>query len=378
MSRPLNVARIISMMTVGGVQGMLLSTLPHFDKSRFNIRVCCTDRIGKVGRALQQQGVSVDLCRIRARLHPFDLWKMAKWLKKNQIDIVHTHMYASNISGTLAARMAGVPVIISHVHAAHEWRNWGRGMMDRFLDRFRSGYIAVSEAVREAFLEKTGLDCRDKVRVIYNAQRFTDEDVAADPRALREELRIPAGSPVVGTITRLVPVKGLDVLLRAARLVTGQRPEARFVIVGKGCEKAALENLTAQLGLERNVIFTGERTDVQDFYSFFDLFALSSHSEGFGIVLLEAMHFGTPIVATAVGGVPEFVRDGETGLLVPPGSPGPLAGAILKLLGDSALSRRLSGAAQEYSRSFTRSSYVAQVERYYTELYERTQGTKSA
>jgi len=357
---------------------MLLSTLPHFDKSRFNIRVCCTDRIGKVGRALQQQGVSVDLCRIRARLHPFDLWKMAKWLKKNQIDIVHTHMYASNISGTLAARMAGVPVIISHVHAAHEWRNWGRGMMDRFLDRFRSGYIAVSEAVREAFLEKTGLDCRDKVRVIYNAQRFTDEDVAADPRALREELRIPAGSPVVGTITRLVPVKGLDVLLRAARLVTGQRPEARFVIVGKGCEKAALENLTAQLGLERNVIFTGERTDVQDFYSFFDLFALSSHSEGFGIVLLEAMHFGTPIVATAVGGVPEFVRDGETGLLVPPGSPGPLAGAILKLLGDSALSRRLSGAAREYSRGFTRSSYVAQVERYYTELYERTQGTKSA
>jgi glycosyltransferase involved in cell wall biosynthesis len=378
MTRPLNVARIISMLTVGGVQSMLLSTLPCFDKRRFNVRVCCTDRIGKVGRALQQRGVSVDLCRIRSRLHPVDLWSMAKWLKKNQIDIVHTHMYASNISGTVAAKMAGVPIIISHIHAAHEWRSRHRALIERLLDRSRSGYIAVSEAVREAFLEKTGLDCRDRIRVIQNVHRFTEEDVAPDPRALRQELRIPAASPVVGTITRLVPVKGLDVLLRAARLVADHLPEARFVIVGKGREKAALAGLTSELGLERNVIFTGERVDVKDFYSLFDLFVLSSHSEGFGIVLLEAMHFGTPIVATAVGGIPELVRDGETGLLAPPDSPGPLADAILKLLGDPALARHLSCRALEYSRNFAPSSYVAQVERYYTELHERAQDTKSA
>jgi glycosyltransferase involved in cell wall biosynthesis len=363
--------RIISFMNVGGVQGMLLKTLPYFDRQRFNLRVCCTTRNGEVGKELQRLGIAVDVVPLRSRLNPFDLRRLAHWLKDARADIVHTHMYASNISGVLAARWARVPVIISHLHATHEWRSRTRVLMERFNDRFRDGYLAVSGAVRDAFLETTRLNCPDKIKVLYNISRFSDTPLAGDATGLRQELALPADCPIVGTITRLVPVKGLDILLRAARIVVAQRPEVRFVLVGKGKMKEELARLAAELGIEKNIIFAGERLYVENFYALFDLFLLSSRTEGCPNVLLEAMHFGNPIVATRVGGVPELIRDGETGLLAASESPEELAKAVQRVLNDRVFARRMAIKAAEFSKKFTRANYLATLQQYYEQLHEQ-------
>lgn len=371
--RPLNVMRLISFMTVGGVQSMLLRTLPHFDRERFRLRVCCTSRKGEVGEALEREGIPVDVCPIRGRLNPFALFKLSRWLRAARPDIVHTHMYASNLTGTLAARLAGVPVIISHIHSTHEWRTGGRVIMERFAHRFRSGYITVSEAVREAFLEKTKLACRDRMRVFYNVCKFTEAAPAGRTEeraaALRAELGLAPDERVAGTVTRLVPVKGLDVLLRAARRVVDAAPRTRFVIVGGGREREALTRQAAELGLGERVIFTGERLNVADYYALFDLFVLSSRTEGFSNVILEAMHFGVPVVATAVGGNPEIVREGETGLLAPPENPEALAGAILRSLADRETAHRIVERARKELEKFTVPAYVEQMQNFYEELF---------
>lgn len=368
LGRPLNVVRVISFMNVGGVQNMLLKTLPHFDRERFNIRVVCTTRNGEIGQQLQKLGIPVDVVRLRSRLNPFDLHRLARWLKQADADIVHTHQYASNISGVLAARWARRPVIISHIHATHEWHTRTRAMLDRFDDRFRSGYVAISEAVRDAFMQTTGLACRDKIKILHNVVNFSAKP-DGEP-ALREKWAIPPDAPVVGSITRLVPVKGLDVLLRAAKLVISHKPETRFVLVGKGVLRDELVRQAAELGIEKNVIFTGEQIRVADFYAMFDLFVLSSRSEGLGNVLLEAMQFGAPIVATRVGGVPELIHDGETGLLVESESPESLAAGIEKMLADRDMARAFAAKASEFIKTFTVESYVDEMQNYYEQLYE--------
>jgi glycosyltransferase involved in cell wall biosynthesis len=370
--RPLNVVRIISFLPVGGVENTLLMTLPKFDRARFNVSVCCTYRKGPIAEKLEEQGIPVHLCKVASRLNPIHIWRLSRFLKSLKADIVHTHMYSSNISGVLAARLAGVPVIISHIHATHEWKSWNRIFMERIVNRFRDGVITVSQNVKDIFLQKTRLKCADKVRALHNMARFSDQ-AAGDGRIVREEFGIPTDAPVVGMVARLVPVKGVDIFIQAAAQILEGCPPARFIIVGDGKERKKLEALAAKLNLTGKLFFAGERREIENFYAAFNVFALSSRNEGFGNVLLEAMHFDLPVVAAATGGVPEVVLDGKTGLLVPPESPEPLADAVLSLLEQPELARRLVEAARNRLVEFSLERYVEYLENYYQELWDRHQ-----
>ncbi len=371
--RPLNIVRIITFLPIGGVENSLLMTLPQFDGSRFRVSVCCTYRRGALADSLEEKGIPVHVCRVRSRLHPIDLWKLSRRLKHEKTDIVHTHMYASNITGVLAAKLAKIPVVISHIHSTHEWNSRNRIRMEKIVDRFRDGYIAVSNNVKEVFLKKAGLTCADKIKVLHNIARFTDKE-AGEPNRIRDEFGIPPQSPVVGTVARLVHKKGLDVFIRAAAEIAHSYPNVYFVIVGKGKERRNLAHLTAHLGLNQRVIFTGERRDMENFYTLFTTFVLSSREEPFGNVLLEAMHFEVPIVATAVGGVPEVITNGETGLLVPPDSPLEMANAIKRLLEYPALAERLIKQGRKRVADFSPTKYVQNLEQYYEELWEKALG----
>ena len=368
--RRIRVIRIISTLAIGGVQSMLLNTLPYFDRERFELRVICTDRNGKLARILREQGVPVELVKVNGRLNPFHVWRLARRLRALRPDIVHTHMYASNITGVAAAHWARVPVILSHIHSAHEWRGAARIWIERVLHPLRSGYIAVSRHAEQAFLEKTGLPCGEMFRVMPNAVRplGTETDTSVD---LREKLNIPAGVPVIGSVTRLVPVKGLPTMLRALKRVIQEEPEVRLVLVGRGAEHERLEQLARRLGILRNVVFVGESRNVARYYRLFDIFALSSLSEGCPNVLLEAMRLGKPIVATRVGGVPEVVEDGRTGLLVEARQPEALGAALLRLLHEPGLRERLADAAREEGNQYTRKVYVDRMQSYYEEMLAR-------
>jgi len=167
---------------------------------------------------------------------------------------------------------------------------------------------------------------------------------AAPVASLHAELWLPHHAPVVGNVAALVPHKGQRHLIEAASIVIQKVPDARFVIAGEGELREALEQQIKHLGLEKHVLLAGFRPDVLSVHKAFDIFVMSSVTEGLGTSILDAMASGKPVVATAAGGIPEIVRDGRTGLLVPPRDHDAMAAAIVKLLRDEPLRRRMGAA----------------------------------
>ena len=195
--------------------------------------------------------------------------------------------------------------------------------------------------------------------------------VRVDPAVKRKELGLPPEGPIVGTVGRLVPIKGLEWLLKAAPRVLAEFPQACFVIIGDGPMLGELRELTAILGIGLRVVFLGAREDVPECLAAFDLFVLPSLNEGMGRVLLEAMAVGCPVVATRVGGIPDIVADRTTGLLVPPRDDRALAEAILTLLRDR--SRRVAygeAARRHVDGRFDVETMVRNIERLYDEVWQ--------
>jgi glycosyltransferase involved in cell wall biosynthesis len=239
-------------------------------------------------------------------------------------------MYAASIPGVLTGRWAGVPVVV-HVHNLHEWRRHRRIRTARRIWPYAARVAAISHSVRKSLLKECKLEPL-KVVTLYNG---VDLEHFAGPLQTEQERRrwgIESQELVVGSVSRLVPAKGLFDLLRAGAIVQKSHQDVCLVLVGGGDLRAELEQEANKLNLR--IIFTGTQEDVRPLIGMFDLAVLSSHTEGFGIFLLEAMAFSKPVVATEVGGIPEVVAHGETGYLVPPGEPEKLARSILDLLED--------------------------------------------
>ena len=368
--RPLRIARVISDLRVGGVQNMLNGTLPLFDHDRHEVRVACTYKLGDIARRLVDAGVPCDLVPVKGRMNPLGVRRLATWMREHRLDVVHTHMYASNITGLLAARLAGVPVVVAHVHATHEWKTPMRGRVDGALARWRDMTLTVSGAVRDAYFDATGLAPSDRVRVLPNAPRTLRRNPVGGA-ALRRELCIEATAPVFGTIARLVPVKAIDMMIRGIAPVLRQDARARLVIVGPGPDRAALEALAASLGVGAQVLFMGQRIDVEIFFELFDVFLLTSRTEGCPNVVMEAMTFGKPIIATRVGGVPELVTHEVTGLLVPDQDHAALTSQALRILSEPQLRAKVSEGASAFISGFSRTAYVQKLGVLYDELTER-------
>ncbi len=273
--------------------------------------------------------------------------------------VVHANGSRVMVYAGLAAKWAGRPVVW-HVRVADS-----DGWLDRVLFGLADRVIVNSHAVGRRFAWSD----TEKVRCIPNGVdtvRFAPRPTAKD---VRKRLGIAEAEPVVASVGRLVPYKGYGDLLDAAALVQGVRPDTRWVLAGDGTIRKELEAQSRKLGLGSRVHFTGWLDDVRDVLALCDVFVLPSRGEHFGRVLIEAMAMGKPVVATDGGGVPEVVRHGETGLLVPPGRPAALARAILTLLDDSACAASLGAAGRErVEREFSLSKHAAAIERLYEEL----------
>jgi glycosyltransferase involved in cell wall biosynthesis len=216
----------------------------------------------------------------------------------------------------------------------------GNWLSRRKYGAARTHYIAISTGVRDA-LTARGAVRPDRVDIVpsgIDPRRFRD---GCRRDGLKRELGLAPGAVVIGQIAALADHKGQRYLIDAAKLVAAAHPESRFVIVGEGELRGALERQIAATGLTGTVHLAGFREDIETFLAGFDLFVLSSHMEGLGTSLLDAMWFGIPIVATRVGGVPDVIEDGVNGLLVAPRDPAALAQATLRLLADAGLRRRL-------------------------------------
>jgi len=245
----------------------------------------------------------------------------------------------------ILARLAPRVVFVAHEHT---WSFEGhplRKFADRWLIATRcSAFLAVSERDRRRMIEVEGVPA-DRIRLLPNGiPPVVAQQPAVDVRA---ELGIPAGVPLIGSVGVFRPQKDFTTLLRAHALLRERLPEARLVLVGDGPERPALEALRAELGLEASVVFAGFRSDAVALAAGFDLAVNSSQFEGASLAILEFMALGVPMVATAVGGTPELLADGEAGVLVAPEDPVALATAMADLLEDAPRAAELARRARE-------------------------------
>lgn len=316
------------------------------------------------------EGFEIELVPLRRSFQLGAATRLARVLRRRRADILHTHVQAAaGAPGRLAARLAGTRVV-AHLHIENHFRPRGaRRAVLRALDnataRLCARAIAVSEATREAFVRQ-GWPAR-LIEVVYNGVEVAD---GAANGSLRRTLRIPEDAPVVAEIARLCDVKGQRELIAALAHV----PDARLVLIGADLEtggafQAQLEQDAERLGVRDRVVFAGHRPDAKDLLSDVDVFALPSWTEGLPITVLEAMARGRPVVATPVGGTPEVVADGETGLLVPPHDPEALAEALRRLLADPDLRRRMGETGRSrVEERFSSDAMVARVLEIYDEV----------
>jgi len=367
----MRICHVFKITGVSGSENHLLALASHLDRSRYRLTFCLLVERGPdlsaYVVALEAVGVEVVRFPIRADLDPLLLWRLARFLRAAKPDIVHAHLIHGDLYGTLAARLAGVPVVVSTKHNDDAFRRsrfyaWLSRQVARRQDRI----IAISNHLARFAVEVEGLDADRITTIHYGLDGAAFRARVRDVAGVRAEFDIPAAAPLAGVVARLDPQKGHAYLLRAWRQVTAALPEARLLVVGDGSLRGELQQQTRDLGLENSVIFTGRRKDVPRLMAALDVVALPSLWEGFGLVLLEAMAVARPIVASRVSAIPEIVADGETGLLVPPRDVNALAAALIELLRDHQQAAEMGRRGQErLEQEFTVERMVAQTEAVY-------------
>jgi glycosyltransferase involved in cell wall biosynthesis len=369
----IKILHISKMKGVSGSENHLLTLLAGLDHQRFDISLCILAEsrhlplLQEYTKTLEHAGISVVMFVTQKYPDVRLFLKLKCYIAQGRFQIVHTHLIHADFYGTLAAKLDGIPVIVSSRHNDDRFRHYKALIwLNRFLARWQTKIIVISDWVGKFLQEIEGIPTDKIVRIHYGLQPETLAE-QYEPQYVRQQLLIPAGVPVIGTIGRVTEQKGHTYLLQAIAKVKTQFPELRVVILGDGELRTELERQATNLGVETNVIFTGYRKDAIKLLSGFDFFVFPSLWEGFGLVLLEAMALRKAIVASAVSAIPESVLDGQTGILTPPKNVDKLADAILTLLRDHHLAQTMGDAGYEHlQKHFTVSNMVRGTDRLYT------------
>ncbi len=289
-------------------------------------------------------GVPTERLTIRRDFDLALLWRLARHLRYERPDILHTHLIHADLYGVLAARLAGVPRVVSSRHNDDRFRTRPPvRLLNRALWRGIDAGIAISGAIRAFSLRVEGAPAERLHTVPYGLDPATIPARPDARAALRAALGLPADALLVGSVCRLVEQKGLLYGMRGFAAVAGEIPGAHYVIAGDGPLRPALEAEARALDVSERVHFLGWRDDAHAVFAALDVFLAPSLWEGFGLVFLEAMAHRLPVISTTVSAIPEIVVDGETGWLVPPRDTDALAGALRAALTDPA-ARQARGA----------------------------------
>jgi glycosyltransferase involved in cell wall biosynthesis len=303
----------------GAVQSLMM--LAHAQRAAGDRVEFVTFAGKRFGEQVRNEKFAVHEVKVRTKIDPLAILHMRNIIKKNSYDLVHTHLSTSSMNGTLAARMAGVPCV-STVH----------GLSGKLSFLWANHLIAVSGSVRQHLIAQ-GIDS-DRISVVYNGSPTSE--FPTDRESARLRLGLPLDVPIVGTVSRVTPLKGIQDAIRAVSRLKQTFPNIRYLVVGDGDDLEHCRNLAASLGVFDNVDFVGYQKDVDPYLASMDLFLFPSLKEAMGIALVEAMSAGLPIVATEVGGIPEVVTP-EVGMLVGPNQPSALALASASILRNHSL-----------------------------------------
>jgi len=368
--RPIRICRVIARINGGGTAVHLQNLGVNLDPNQFEQVTLC----GKVGPdevdvsdGLRNAGlVVVQIVTLQRELRPLSdlvsLFRLITFFRQWKPDIVETHTAKAGTLGRLAALFAGVPVRL-HVFHGHIFEGFFPPRkarifleIERVLARITTRIIALGEHQRSDLLSR-GIGKNRQVLSIplgFNLDRFSSIPVESEligTGPLRRELGVEnvekAVTPIIGMIARLVPTKAHEVFLEAAELILHTIPGAQFVIVGDGECRKKLEETARTHPSGKRMHFLGWRTDTPELYAEIDLIMHTSDSEGMPVAIIEALASGIPVVATAVGGVPDLIQDGTNGHLVPPRNPQAIANAVLSILSDPSKWAQMRSAARK-------------------------------
>ena len=349
----------------GGAERFMAALATNLPRERFQVTVATTRSAGgRVLEMLDEGDIPHVAFHRRGRFDLVQFYRLTRFLRRERIDVVHAHMFGSNLWGSIFGRLAGVPAVVAHEHT---WSYEGeplRKLLDgRVIGRLTDTFVAVSERDRDRMITLEGVPAE---KIVVLPVPFIPRPNGTH-RDMRAELGIPADAPLVGTVAVLRPQKALHVLVDAFARLSQRMPEARLVIGGNGPCREDLERQTSELGVAERVTFLGWWEDVSSLLRAVDVAAMSSDYEGSPLFALEAAVHGTPLVSTDVGNVASLLGDGQGVAVVPPRDPAALAGALEALLRDPARRAAQAAAAGEVVRRHDLDTVTHE----FAELYER-------
>lgn len=368
MSKPVRLMQITHDLNIGGLQQVVVNLCRAIDRKKFQVSVLCLRDLGPLTSEIEQLGIKVILLPQKEKgTDYFSFFKVARILRQERIQVIHTHNTQPLVDGTLGAILSGGRQRIIHTDHAREFPDKKRYMFAEWcMSHFVYKMVGVSEETTEN-LRRFEKIPRRKLLTIENGTDGSRFQISIDKQTKRKELGIPDAGPIIGVISRIEKVKGINYLLQCMTRVISEFPDITLLVVGEGSEKANLERQAKEAGIEKHVIFTGERQDIPEILQLLDIYLLPSLSEGLPMGLLEAMAAKCPAIASAVGGIPQVVKDGESALLTEPGQPESIAQVVVRCLKDEDVRVKLQNNAFEvFSGKFD----VTSMSRQYMELYQ--------
>lgn len=326
----IKVLHLLLSLETGGMERFVYEHCLALNHDEFDVSVCCIDRLEGFSQNLLEHGIKVDLLqRNQQHFDCFFPFRLSRYLKENDIDIIHTHT-GSFFHGSVAGFLARTKGVIFTEHGRDLVETIPKRVLDKIASFFADHIVTVSKDLEHHLIQEIKLPA-NKIRTIINGVNTETYCVRGKSKILCEEFGLQPTDKIVGTIGRLAEIKNHPFLIRSFEKVKHIWPDSRLILVGSGPREKWLKSLTVDLGLADSVIFTGNRNDVGDLYQLFDVFVLSSFSEGTSFSLLEAMASGVPAIVTNVGGNPGIVKDTVNGYLVEVDDDQALADKILNV-----------------------------------------------
>jgi len=368
--KTLKVLHLIHSLEMGGAQKVMAYLVKHHDRSKYIPIVGSLRRAGPLEGLMRNAGADVVYFDKKSTLDLGCALRLRRYILRNGITIVNAHNFSASFWGRIACiGLRDVGFVVTE-HGRTGTPPFKVILFNRLFAGGIDAIIAVGGETGE-FLQTRYPYNAYKIRMVVNGI-----DIPTEPGWTKEKLQsefgIPAQSPVVVNLAALTPVKDQGLLIKAIARVREKMPEIRLLLIGDGPMRDGLENLVDELNLADNVTFTGERIDGPRILAACDIFCLSSKVEGTPMAILEAMAYSCPIVATAVGGIPGIIRDGEEGLLVPHGDIEALSGALERILNNGGMARKLAvNASLRLASDFSAQEMTHRTEEVYGEMLSR-------
>jgi glycosyltransferase involved in cell wall biosynthesis len=367
----MNILFINSIQMFGGGEVWMLNTLTALQERGHNTLLLCRPQT-ELGAKAKSRGLKVKILKIGGDFDPITILKIFKIIKENRIQIVLTNMDKELRLAGLAARLAGVKAVIPRRGIDYPLKNSWRY---RFTyNVLAARIIANSEATKKSLLKNSPWLKPPRIKIIYNGIDISQFSFQP-PNGLLEEFNIPEHVAIIGFVGQLDERKGIADLLNAYKVVNKQLPQTRLLLVGDGKLRSFVEKQKEELPRPSSIILTGFREDIPRIMNLMDVLVLPSYWEGFGLVLVEAMAAGKPVVTTKVSSMPEIVKDGVHGYLVEPGDSTALAKALIKVLTNAQLAVQMGAQGrQQVEQHFTLNGMIDKIEEVFFEaaLYNKS------